>query len=422
MSGTELWVVGMLVCIFGCFLASVGLALQKVTHTRREKAKIKDSASLRDSLDPSVEDKPYYTEPVWVAGMMFIVVDAILDVLSYGLAPQSLLAPLASLTMVFNAIVAPRFLGEPISKDDYYGTFIIVAGVTLTITGSEKETPTYDMAAIRALYARTIVPIYLITIGVVLLSLYLWAKQLGPEGETAEHLAQIRSPMKRKLLAASYPIQGGIWGGISVQFMKCVVELTKTTMEGDSQLGYFEFWMFTGFLAVSLILQAHFLNCGLQRFDALFIIPLYQVIWIISGVLGGGIVFNEFAVMTFGDVLLFGIGAAVIFFGVFFIAKRKTDGTKISTEALLDDIGDETDYIRMGNPSDSEDSGADSTAINMITDTPDNMFDPERLPDESRNIPDDLMSVGVASLMGENEAYLAASQHDSEEVDEVVAI
>ena len=70
---SALWVAGFLICIFGCFLASVGLAMQKLTHTRRQ-----DSKAVKDSLDPSKEEVSYFNEPLWLLGMAFIVVDAIL--------------------------------------------------------------------------------------------------------------------------------------------------------------------------------------------------------------------------------------------------------------------------------------------------------------------------------------------------------
>jgi len=41
---------------------------------------------------------------------------------------------MASLTLVFNTVLAPKFLGEKLSKRDIFATFIIVCGTVVVVS------------------------------------------------------------------------------------------------------------------------------------------------------------------------------------------------------------------------------------------------------------------------------------------------
>ena len=45
-----------------------------------------------------------YQLPLWLIGFFLILVGAVLDLVAFGLAPQSMLAPLAALTLVWNMV------------------------------------------------------------------------------------------------------------------------------------------------------------------------------------------------------------------------------------------------------------------------------------------------------------------------------
>ena len=74
--------------------ASVGINLQK-------KALKQNELSANEHEQGPL---PVYRLPLWVIGFVLIVAGSILDFVAFGLAPQSLLAPLAALTLVWNMV------------------------------------------------------------------------------------------------------------------------------------------------------------------------------------------------------------------------------------------------------------------------------------------------------------------------------
>lgn len=111
-------------------------------------------------------------------------------------------------------------------------------------------------------------------------------------------------------------------GGQSLIFAKTSVELIKSTTSISNQFIYPEpYFSITGLLT-TLFFQMRYLNSGLARFDALFVIPVYQVVWMVAGILGGGIVFREFEAFNTIGKILFPIGACITFSGIYLLTQR----------------------------------------------------------------------------------------------------
>lgn len=110
-----LWVGGFLICCIGSFLSTLGLNLQKLTQTRIFERRCKEAEEAGLPLPNPDDDsgEAYCKHPLWMLGMLCLILDAILDVLSFGLASQSLIAPLAGLCLIWNILIAPPLQGEP---------------------------------------------------------------------------------------------------------------------------------------------------------------------------------------------------------------------------------------------------------------------------------------------------------------------
>ena len=111
---------------------------------------------------------------MWVFGQALIVLDAIMDVISFGLAPQTVLAPLGAMTLVFNTLVSPVMLKEKLAKKDWIATVVIItgillvqynlatptlsvavsAGTTLAVAFAHHDTPDYTVPNLRSAWAR----------------------------------------------------------------------------------------------------------------------------------------------------------------------------------------------------------------------------------------------------------------------------
>lgn len=95
------WVAGFIIAVVFSFLASVGINLQKRALKQNETT----------AFEQNKEPRPAYKLPLWVVGFVLIILGSMLDFVAFGLAPQSLLAPLAALTLVWNMVrlAVPHF-------------------------------------------------------------------------------------------------------------------------------------------------------------------------------------------------------------------------------------------------------------------------------------------------------------------------
>jgi multidrug transporter EmrE-like cation transporter len=94
-------------------------------------------------LPSSPEDKPEFQKnlnfsnlaknPIWVLGMVIFVFSNFLNFIALQFAPQSLVAPLGSISLVVNVILAPIINGEKFTWKDIVGVVLIVAGSSMTV-------------------------------------------------------------------------------------------------------------------------------------------------------------------------------------------------------------------------------------------------------------------------------------------------
>jgi magnesium transporter len=68
------------------------------------------------------------------------------------LGPQSILAPMAGCSVVWNIVLAPYVLGEKLSIHDFKGSAVIVLGCALVGISGSHATPHHSSVEIYALY------------------------------------------------------------------------------------------------------------------------------------------------------------------------------------------------------------------------------------------------------------------------------
>lgn len=125
-------------------------------------------------------------------------------------------------------------------------------------------------------------------------------------------------------------------GGQSVLFAKSCAELLKSAFHGDNDCFlHVEGYLITLALVGCLLCQIHFLNRGLSYYDALSIVPVYQAYWIISGVLGGVIYFQEIRAFSIEQACMFVLGIATTIFGVVLLSRRKHGGV-VKRKSILE--------------------------------------------------------------------------------------
>jgi uncharacterized membrane protein len=110
--------VGIFVAICGNMLISVALNVQKFSHNKNNAAKQKKSYLLR---------------PTWWLGMALMGLGEIGNFLAYAFAPASVVAPLGTVALVSNAIIAPVVLKERFRLQDLIGIIIAIGGAVVVV-------------------------------------------------------------------------------------------------------------------------------------------------------------------------------------------------------------------------------------------------------------------------------------------------
>jgi hypothetical protein len=299
-----MWIVGVLFAFVACCLSNTGVNLQKLAHNRARR-----------------NHKSIIKDPRWLIGMGSVIVGSILDLVSYVFAPMSLLAPLGAMTLVVNLFVAPCMLGEQLTRYDVVITIIILSGTVIAVVFGSKSNVSYTSRELERLYTQTLFIVYICITGFLVICaltflIYIYRRTKANKSSVSER--------QLKAEAFLYPALAGVCGAHSALFAKSATELVSESISGNNQfdqpLPYF-FILFLGFL---LVMQMKFLNNGLARADALYIVPIYQVVWVVMNAVVGMTYFRDFTSMSDLSAALFAVGIFITSVGVGLLSRRES--------------------------------------------------------------------------------------------------
>ena len=127
------WVIGFSLCFVFSALSSYSFNLQKFSIDEAEK----------ESKLTGVPPPPVHRQWRWLVGLFFLISGSIVDFVAYGLAPQSLLTPLAAMVLVWNILVAAHF-GEKPGRREIMSTVVIVFGTVIAVIFADHYSPSYS--------------------------------------------------------------------------------------------------------------------------------------------------------------------------------------------------------------------------------------------------------------------------------------
>ena len=376
------WMIGVLLSVTASTFSCLGVNTQKLVHTKVAKTK---------------ENTPFVEIPLWWLGMCLILLGSICDLLSYGFADISLLAPLGSLTMLTNLLVAPCIVkSEKLTRWDLICTSIIFTGVCISILFGSKSSTSYTLKELVDLYQQLPVMIlgfiYLI-LGIIVYFIYnryskrehelllsvedpilndisilqgdnvndtvnstsssyhynSKAKKLENNGlimldDDDDHNnivdpldkmidesidiyddlyeQQIENNIDYKLLKFLLPTCAGMLGSCSALCGKSLAELFTEILDNHdmSILHKIPPYLILVSMIFFLITQVRVLNAGLRIASALYIVPIYQVMWSILNITMGMVYFEDYKHLTTIGIVMFPVGVIIIFAGMYLLS------------------------------------------------------------------------------------------------------
>jgi drug/metabolite transporter (DMT)-like permease len=108
---------------------------------------------LRSSAEPdAAKRESYHSGWVWKVGLSLVVFGSVADFAALSFAPQSLVAPLGSLTLVSNVIFAPLLLKETVSRLDLAATATIIAGSVIAVSFASHSDQVFTYVPARLIH------------------------------------------------------------------------------------------------------------------------------------------------------------------------------------------------------------------------------------------------------------------------------
>ncbi|XP_010514326.1 PREDICTED: probable magnesium transporter NIPA8 isoform X3 [Camelina sativa] len=261
--------------VIGAFINIFGsVAINFGTNLLKLGHNERERLALQDNGGGKMPLKPIIHFQTWRVGILVFLLGNCLNFISFGYAAQSLLAALGSIQFVSNIAFAYVVLNKMVT--------VKKGEVLISMPGQE-------------------------------ISSY-W----------------------KMLLPFSYAVVSGAIGSCSVLFAKSLSNLLRLAMSSSYQLhSWFTYSMLLLFLSTAGFWMTR-LNEGLSLYDAILIVPMFQIAWTFFSICTGFIYFQEFQVFDALRTTMFILGMMCVFLGISLLAPDDTRGneTKDSSSSL----------------------------------------------------------------------------------------
>jgi uncharacterized membrane protein len=294
---------GTVLVLGGCFLAASGYVLQK-------------KGNLQWSGEHSALRKPIYFNRLWLAGLVCMVISALLVVASAPFLDQSKSAPLGAATLVFNTLLSALVLGEPFLVLHLISTILIVCGAVTSSSANPSPSADLTYSQILGLFDGVAVGFTIVCAALAAYIVYTLRRIVAlPKPEWSAQGATLVS-----LLA---PALGGCCNGFVSYATKVV---TTAAGKGDSAaLASLPFWIYLVVLGGAVCGQVTYLNLGLAYFSAMQIVPVFQCAIIFSNSICGIVYFGDMRSNP-SALAVFFVGAAICGGGILLLLLDDSGG------------------------------------------------------------------------------------------------
>ncbi|KAL6652822.1 hypothetical protein ACP70R_011747 [Stipagrostis hirtigluma subsp. patula] len=303
------WVIGALVNVVGSVTINFGTNLLKLGHDQRKKL----SEINGDQGNVKFTPKSILHFQTWRIGILLFAVGNCLNFMSFAYAAQSLLAALGSIQFVSNIAFSYFVFNKTVSLKVMVATSFIVFGNIFLVSFGNHQSPVYTQEQLVEKYSNSVFHLYCLSlVFVVVCNHFIYRR--------GEHMLSISGKQSgthwRILLPFSYAIVSGAVGSCSVLFAKSLSNMLRLTVGSRYHLhNWFTYSVLLLFLATAGFWMTR-LNEGLSLFDAILIVPMFQIVWTFFSMCTGFVYFQEYQVFDTLRLTMFLLGIAFVFVGI----------------------------------------------------------------------------------------------------------
>jgi len=240
-----------------------------------------------------------------------VLVGPLVDATAYAFAPQTVIAPFASLDVIFNACTAPLTLqwqGERLTWKHLLAALLVTGGASLAAVFGQDESSTLDQFELNRQLLRWHSLVYFIVEGVVVMIAVTLIKRDG----------------RMKGLAL-----GGVAGVLmgNVFLVKGFVGLLRIAIS-DDDWSAFETptpWVLLFGAVIGSGLGTFFMQSGLRKYKGVYMVTIFEGMHITTACLSGDIVMSEMSQSSWRQYLLYWASISCIIGGIALINYISTD-------------------------------------------------------------------------------------------------
>ncbi|KAF9952730.1 NIPA-like protein 3 [Mortierella alpina] len=140
-------------------------------------------------LKPYMFWRAIFVSKLWAAGLLVFIVGNLGGFIALRFAPQSLTAPLGSISLISNVIIAPLINKEVLGRWDIAGIFFIVAGSVIVVVFSGIVAQDYKLCVLINLFQKPATIVYLSLIGFFIVLTFFFIKFVEKNVENEADMA-----------------------------------------------------------------------------------------------------------------------------------------------------------------------------------------------------------------------------------------
>jgi drug/metabolite transporter (DMT)-like permease len=263
--------------------------------------------------------KNFFTNKFWVIGFILVQVQWVFLTMALDFASVSVVTPLMSFGMVALVIFAFFYLKEPIAKVEIAGIVAIIVGIVVLGVTNREDDSEYNLSFVLNRFSQVSSIIFLsMTFA---LSVFLVIFCIIRKFSNADIL---------------FSIAAGITDALGAIFIRAL--MSGADFFGNSGQNSGSQWTFWFIMVLMILLNGTatvYLQIAYQRGKATIVAPIFTVLAMITPVLGGVILFNEWKLyfdqnlhwLVVGKVLaLIVISAGAAILSIHSARRRRFDG------------------------------------------------------------------------------------------------
>ncbi|KAF9087037.1 hypothetical protein BGX29_001069 [Mortierella sp. GBA35] len=140
-------------------------------------------------LKPYMFWRAIFVSKLWAAGLFVFILGNLGGFIALRFAPQSLTAPLGSISLISNVIIAPLINKEVLGRWDLAGIFFIVAGSVIVVVFSGIVAQDYKLCVLISLFKKPATIAYLSFIAIFMILTYFFIKFVEKNVENEDDMA-----------------------------------------------------------------------------------------------------------------------------------------------------------------------------------------------------------------------------------------